>query len=156
MKKTKLFHKLSFGTRWNLRDIMRHKSRTAMSLIGTVGCTIIFILRIWYERYYGRIFLDMYYSGATNYSSRIYLAEDATDEARQDIANKYNGDWSGTVSVELGEKAISLDVYNVTHGRVRFPNEKNASIKSLKMTAHTYVCEQQKGKQLKRLEIPLQ
>lgn len=122
-EKTKLFHKLSFGTRWNLRDIMRHKSRTAMSLIGTVGCTIIVICAFGMSDTMDA-FLDMYYSGATNYSSRIYLAEDATDEARQDIANKYNGDWSGTVSVELGEKAISLDVYNVTHDRVRFPNEK--------------------------------
>lgn len=37
IERTKFFHKLSFGTRWNLRDIMRHKSRTAMSLLGIVA-----------------------------------------------------------------------------------------------------------------------
>lgn len=30
IEKTKMFHRLSFGTRWNLRDVIRHKSRTAM------------------------------------------------------------------------------------------------------------------------------
>ena len=41
IERTKLFHKLSFGTRWNLRDIVRHKSRSAMSLLGIVGCTLL-------------------------------------------------------------------------------------------------------------------
>ena len=43
IERTKFFHKLSFGTRWNMRDIVRHKARTAMSLVGIVGCTILIL-----------------------------------------------------------------------------------------------------------------
>lgn len=45
---------------------------------------------------------------------------------------------SASVSVELGEKAVSLDVYRVTHDRVRFPDE-NGSFVPLRDDG-AYVC----------------
>jgi hypothetical protein len=40
---TALWHRMRFGTKWNLRDILRHKSRSAMSFIGTFGCMLMLI-----------------------------------------------------------------------------------------------------------------
>ena len=120
IERTKLFHKLSFGARWNLRDCMRHKSRTAMSLIGIVGCTLLVVGSLG-MRDTMTAFLDLYYDGATNYASRIYLAEDATDEQRDEIVEKYNGDRSASLSVQLEEKAVSLDIYEIKNDYVRFP-----------------------------------
>lgn len=120
IERTRFFHRLPFGSRWNLRDSMRHKSRTAMSLIGIVGCMILIVGSLG-MRDTMNAFLALYYDGATNYASRIYLAEDATDEQRQALADRYDGDMSGTVSVQLEEKAVSLDIYSVTHELVRFP-----------------------------------
>ncbi|MBR0136236.1 MAG: FtsX-like permease family protein, partial [Clostridia bacterium] len=37
LEKIPVFDKLSFSARWNLRDLMRHKSRFAMTLLGIVG-----------------------------------------------------------------------------------------------------------------------
>lgn len=48
IKKTKLFHKLSFGIRWNMRDSVRHKSRTAMSLIGIAGALLLGVVVLAY------------------------------------------------------------------------------------------------------------
>lgn len=121
VEKTKLFHKLSFGTRWNMRDIMRHKSRTAMSLIGIIGCMLLIVASLGMGDTMDA-FLDLYYDGATNYTSRIYLAEDSTEQQRSDIIKRYEGDWSASVSVQLGEKTVSLDVYSVDHDKVRFPD----------------------------------
>lgn len=120
IERTRLFHRLSFGTRWNARDIMRHKSRSAMSLLGIVGCMVLIVGSLGMKDTMNA-FLDLYYDGATRYASRIYLAEDATEAQRKEIADRYDGDWSGTVAVQLGDQAISLDVYSVTHDRVRFP-----------------------------------
>ena len=120
IERTKLFHKLSFGARWNLRDCMRHKSRTAMSLIGFVGCMLLVVGSLG-MRDTMTAFLDLYYDGATNYASRIYLAEDARNEQRDEIAAKYNGDRSASVSVQLEEKAVSLDIYDIQNDYVRFP-----------------------------------
>lgn len=130
VEKTKWFHRLSFGTRWNLRDTMRHKSRTAMSLIGIIGCTLLIIGSLG-MRDTMTAFLDMYYNDATNYSSRIYVSEDATDEQIQELIKKYDGDWSASVSVQLNEKAISLDVYELTTNKVRFPSAETKDFENI-------------------------
>ena len=137
IEKTKFFHKLSFGTRWNLRDIMRHKSRTAMSLIGILGCTVIMLGSLG-MRDTMNAFLDMYYNQALKYESRIYLSEEATNEDIENLTKKYNGDWSGSVSCQIEDKTYSLDIYNVKHNLVRFPDN---STNMTKLTDNgAYVC----------------
>ncbi|MBD5538364.1 MAG: FtsX-like permease family protein [Lachnospiraceae bacterium] len=122
IEKTKLFHRLSFGIRWNMRDSVRHKSRTAMSLIGIAGCMILIVGSLGMGDTMDA-FLALYYDGATNYASRIYLAEEATKEQRNEVLSAYDGDWSASVSVQLEEKTVSLDIYSVEHDKVRFPDK---------------------------------
>lgn len=43
IEKNKLWNKLSFGTKWNLRDLFRHKSRSFMTLIGLIGCMVLLV-----------------------------------------------------------------------------------------------------------------
>lgn len=138
VEKTKWFHRLSFGTRWNLRDTMRHKSRTAMSLIGIIGCTLLIVGSLG-MRDTMTAFLDMYYNDATNYSSRIYVSEDATDEQIRELIKKYDGDWSASVSVQLDEKAISLDVYELTTNKVRFPSAETKDFENIADDG-AYIC----------------
>lgn len=42
-EKLRFFKRLHFATKWNLRDLMRHKSRFAMTLVGIVGCMILLV-----------------------------------------------------------------------------------------------------------------
>lgn len=123
IERSSAFHKLSFGTRWNLRDVMRHKSRTAMSLIGIWGCMTLIVGSLG-MRDTMTSFLNTYYDEAMNYSSRIYIAEDADRGERLNLIDKYDGDWSASVSVQIeDDKAVSLDVYNVENGLLRFPGK---------------------------------
>lgn len=122
IEKTKLFHRLSFGTRWNMRDSVRHKSRTAMSLIGIAGCIVLIVGSLGMGDTMNA-FLDLYYDGATNYASRIYFAEEATEAQRNEVLSEYDGDWSASVGVQLEEKTVSLDIYGVEHDKVRFPDK---------------------------------
>ena len=124
IERTKWFHRLGFGTRWNMRDVIRHKSRTAMSLVGIVGCTVLIVGSLGMRDTMDE-FLNLYYDGATNYSSRIFLSEEATPEQRRQIIDEYDGDWSSSVSVQIEEKAVSLDIYGVEHDKVRFPGQKS-------------------------------
>lgn len=127
IERTKFFHKLSFGARWNMRDIVRHKARTAMSLVGIVGCTIL-ILASFGMKDTMNAFLDMYYDNGLNYSSRIFLSETATDAEKQEIIDKYKGDFGGSVSVQLDEKTVSLDIYDITHDKIRIMDENTDKI----------------------------
>ncbi|MCQ2515120.1 MAG: FtsX-like permease family protein [Ruminococcus sp.] len=137
IEKTKIFHKLPFGTRWNMRDMTRHKSRSLMSLIGILGCTIL-ILASFGMRDTMNGFLAMYYDNGLNYSSRIFLSEEADDKEISDIAQKYNGDFSGSVSVQLDESTVSLDIYHIENDKIRF-SDKNAE--AIKLTDEgAYIC----------------
>lgn len=124
IEKSHIFDRLSFGARWNLRDAMRHKSRMAMSLIGIVGCTLIITATLGMRDTMDD-FLKTYYDDATNYSSRIYIAEEATPDERDKLADKYDGDWSSSVSVQIEDKAVSLDIYDTSKDRVRFPADRD-------------------------------
>lgn len=124
IERTKWFHKRSFGTRWNLRDIARHKARTSMSLIGVLGCMMIMVCAFGMKDTMDG-FLDLNYNEAVNYSSRIYAADSSTDEQRKALVDGYDGDWSASVSVQLSNQAVSLDIYGISHDMIRFPDENN-------------------------------
>ncbi len=138
IEKTKWFHKRSFGTRWNLRDIVRHKSRTAMSLLGVIGCTMIILAVLGMQDTMDE-FLDSYFDEVTLYDTRIYLAEDITDEKLQELTDIYGSDTSESISVQLKDKAVSLDIYDLPNDLVRFPDEKDGQVELQKDSA--YICE---------------
>ena len=137
LEKTALWNRFSFGTRWNLRDVMRHKSRTLMSLVGIVGCMVI-VVGTMGMRDTMNAFLSIYYDDSMKYSSRIYLSETATEEDTQKIIDTYKGDNSATVSVQIDDKAVALDIYDITRGKVLFPAEKDGYVTPAKDGA--YIC----------------
>ena len=137
LEKTTLWNRFSFGTRWNMRDIMRHKSRTLMSLVGIAGCMVI-VVGTMGMRDTMNAFLSTYYDDSMKYSSRIYLSETATEEDTQKIIDTYKGDSSATVSVQIDDKAVALDIYDITRGKVRFPAEKDGYVTPAKDGA--YIC----------------
>ena len=126
IEKTKAWKKFSFGTRWNLRDVMRHKSRTLMSLIGILGCTVLMAGALGMNDTMNA-FLTDYYDKAMNYSSRIYVSS-ASEETVAEIAEKYAADASASVGVEIGDKGVSLDIYDIKHDKVRFLDKKGALV----------------------------
>lgn len=137
VEKTRLFHRLSFGVRWNLRDMMRHKSRMAMSLLGVAGGMILIVGSLG-MRDTMDAFLQMYYEDATRYATRISLSEQATEEERATILAEYAGDCSASVGVDWEDSALSLDIYQITHDYVRFPGE-NGKMVSLEGKG-AYIC----------------
>ena len=40
------FKKLSFASKWNLRDILRNKIRTFMGIIGVTGCAMLIVFAV--------------------------------------------------------------------------------------------------------------
>ena len=129
IEKTKLWNKFSFGTKWNMRDVMRHKSRTLMSLIGIIGCTIIIVASFGMRNTMDK-YLNTYYTGAMNYSTKIFLTDDLATlplNERELLADTFEGDASASIPVQLkekdgSEKTVSLDIYRITHNKVRFPS----------------------------------
>ena len=73
-------------------------------------------------------FLDISFGTATNYASRIFLTEDATEADADRLLNEYNADRSASVSIQSGDKAVSLDIYDITHDTVRFIDRQSNTV----------------------------
>lgn len=138
LERTAVWEKFRFGTRWNLRDILRHKSRSLMSLLGVSSCMLI-LVAVLGMRDTMDAFLDLYYQKSMNYATRIYVAESAGEEERHALADRYQGDTSGSFSVQLEEKAVALEIYDIQNDKVRFVTDQEEIIALADTGA--YVCE---------------
>jgi putative ABC transport system permease protein len=119
---TALWRRMRFGTKWNLRDIFRHKSRSAMSFIGTFGCMLMLVASFGMNQTMAN-FLDTFYDGTAAYSTKVFMSSDAGNEDAVKLAGDLDGDYSASVSAKVGDKTVSVDVYNITHGMYRFIDE---------------------------------
>lgn len=127
LEKTRLWNKLSFGTKWNLRDILRHKSRSAMTLIGVIGCMVLLVGGLG-MRDTVTGFTDLLYHDITNYKSRINLTETASNEDAMAIAERYEGDTLASSSIQYKGRTVTLEIYDISHDRMRFADEDNRLI----------------------------
>ncbi len=120
LEETKRFKRLGFGTKWNLRDCVRHKARSLMTLFGIVGCMVLLVGGLGMKDTMDA-FLDIFYEKAINYTTRVNLdTENMTAEEAKALADSLNGDWAASGAVQIGDKGYSMEIYSVTHDKVRF------------------------------------
>ena len=114
VEKLPFWDKLPFGVKWNVRDIVRHKSRSAMTLVGGLGMR---------DTMNG--FMDMLNNKTNNYATKVTLSEDAQNSDAKALADELHGDWQSTSGIEYDGDTVTLDVYNAENGKVRFLDEKS-------------------------------
>lgn len=131
------WNKLSFGTKWNIRDIMRHKARSAMTLVGVVGCTLL-LVGSFGMRDSMLFFLDTLDEDVSNYATKINISESAANEDTLALAAKIDGDWQAVSGISYEGKTISLEIYNSDIEKIGFLTEDN---KSMELTDDgVYLC----------------
>lgn len=123
IERTKLWDKFSFSTKWNLRDIFRHKARSFMTLIGVLGCVLLIVASFGMKDT-ADTFIDVFYNKAINYETAINISELATNEQALEICTLYNGDWASKTSVQVEDKTLAVEVYNIQNDYVRFVNNE--------------------------------
>ena len=116
---SKGWRRLKFATKWNLRDLFRHKARSGMTLFGIFGCTILLVASfLMMDSMMG--FVNKFYYGSMNYESQISLKEDIENDTAIEIAEYYEGDYLASSSVSLNEEGVALDIYHIEHDYIRF------------------------------------
>lgn len=133
IEKFKVWDKLSFSSRWNLRDIFHHKARSLMSLIGILGSMILIFASFSMKESVDK-FVDYYDKSISNYETRINLSNQNNltyDEFNKEatiLASKYNGDYMNSTSVKYSDETILFNVYNIKNDTYRFLDKKNNKI----------------------------
>ena len=119
-EETRRFKQLGFGTKWNLRDCVRHKARSLMTLFGIVGCMVLLVGGLGMKDTMDA-FLDVFYEKSINYTTRVNLDEEnITREEGKELAEAMDGDWAASRAIQIGDKGYSLEIYSITHDKVRF------------------------------------
>lgn len=118
------WEKLSFGTRWNIRDILRHKTRSAMTLLGVLGCVLLLVGGLGMKDTMDA-FLQILDEKISNYTTRINLADTADNASVRKLAEEVNGDWQAMAGISYEGRTITLEVHASDRELLRFVNQEN-------------------------------
>ena len=124
IEKFSVWKKLSFGTKWNLRDVLRHKSRSAMTLVGVVGCMLLLVGAFGMKDTM-KEFFDLLDEGVSNYTTKINISERAENSETLELAEKLDGDWLAAAGISYDGETVSMEIYDVENDKIRFLDEEN-------------------------------
>jgi len=127
-EKLPFWEKLPFGTKWNVRDIVRHKTRSVMTLVGVVGCMLLLVGGLGMKDTMAA-FMVLLDDGINNYTTRINLADTSDNAAAKELAEKVEGDWMATAGISYEGKTISMEVHDEDKDKMRFINEENELVR---------------------------
>ena len=121
-----LFKKLSFSSKWNVRDIVRNKMRTFMGIVGVVGCCMLIVCA------FGMLdsmnyFVKLQFSDLYNFKYKLTLKENITSEEIKELEDKYGNKTSKTYGIELkrnGKKESNNIFVTDASNLVRFVDRK--------------------------------
>ena len=122
------FKKLSFSTKWNIRDILRNKMRTFMGLAGVVGCCMLIVCAL------GMLdsmnfFVKLQFEDLYNFKYKLNIKENLNDNEFQVLFDKYGSNTSQTLGIEIKDedgKRESNNIFVTDAGNyVRFVDNKN-------------------------------
>lgn len=124
LEKTKLWQRLSFKTKWNTRDVLRHKSRTFMTLFGILGCMILLVGGLGMKDTVDN-FTDVLYNDICNYNTKINLTDTAEYSEAVALSQAYHGDYLASFGIAYDGTAIALEIYHIENETIRFIDRKN-------------------------------
>ena len=126
-----IFKRMSFSSKWNLRDILRNKARTIMGIVGvTCSCSLVVcaIGMLNSMNYFIKLqFKDLY-----NFDYKLSLNSNITESEYNNLTEEYGSATSETLGIEilLNDKFETNNLF-VTDAKnyVRFVDSKDKFIK---------------------------
>lgn len=123
VEKWKIWNKLPFSVKWNARDLMRHKARSAMTLLGIFGCLILIVGGLGMKDTMD-CFLDLL-DETGNYTTKVNTVETVDNEEILELCRQLDGDWQSSSGISYNGDTVLLDIYHTDQGKVRFLNKEN-------------------------------
>lgn len=123
IEKTKFFSKASFQTKWNVRDMLRHKARTIMSIIGVLFSTVL-IFACMGMRDTVIDFKNTLYNENYNFENKLTLNSQISNTKALDLASKYEADYEANVAIKFNNKTVVLSIINNSRNLLGIVDEK--------------------------------
>ena len=122
------FRKLSFSSKWNVRDILRNKMRTVMGIAGVLGCCMLIVCA------FGvldsmNFFVKLQFEDLYNFDYKLNLKENLSDKELKILYDNYGSYTSESLGIEIRDndgKRESNNIFVTDAGNyVRFVDDKN-------------------------------
>jgi len=91
--------KLPFSVKWNLRDILRSKSRSIMAIVGVTGSTLLIVMAFGMQDSLQH-YLEWEFDKIQAYSYKLNLSENVSEDRLNELFNIYGDATSQTVAIE--------------------------------------------------------
>ena len=127
LEKIGLLKKAGFATKWNIRDLSRHKSRFAMTLVGIIGCMILLVGGLGMRDTMAG-FLDLLDNGVSHYATKVNIVENSEREKVDKLIDDLDGDWESYSGISIDGYTATLDIVHNEKGRFSVIDEKNDPI----------------------------
>lgn len=121
------WEKLNFGTKWNIRDLSRHKSRSAMTLVGIIGCMILMVGGLGMRDTMAG-FLDLINNDISNYTTKVNLCDGVEFDKSIKLADELGGDWESLTGISLDGETVTLSILNNKKNLINVVDEANNRI----------------------------
>lgn len=95
-----IFKKLTFSSKWNIRDILRNKVRTLMGIAGVTGCCMLIVCALGMLDSLNR-FVELQFEDLYHFDYKLTLKDDLTNEELQNLENEYGSATSLTLGIEI-------------------------------------------------------
>ncbi len=109
LERFRFWDRLHFGTKWNIRDLSRHKSRSAMTLFGIVGCMVLMVGGLGMRDTMSG-FLDLLENDISNYTTKVNLTDNADSAKAKALCGELDGDWESLTGISLKGDTVTLDI----------------------------------------------
>lgn len=107
-----IFKKLSFSSKWNLRDMIRNKFRTITGVIGITGCCTLIVCA------FGMLnsmnyFIKLQFQDLYNFDYKLSLKENLKEKEIKELTDQYGESTSQTLSIEMKDKTGNKQSNNI-------------------------------------------
>jgi len=127
LEKLPFLRNTNFATKWNLRDLMRHKSRFAMTLVGIIGCMILLVGGLGMRDTMAG-FLDLLDNGVSHYATKVNLVEGTGTKEANQLINNLDADWESFSGISIDGYTATLDIVHNEKGRFDVIDKDNNKI----------------------------
>ena len=124
LERLRFWDKLHFGTKWNIRDLLRHKSRSAMTLFGIVGCMVLMVGGLGMRDTMAG-FLELLDHDISEYTTKVNLVDDADLKRSKALCEELGGDWESLTGISLDGETVTLDIIHNPHQMLNVIDEEN-------------------------------
>lgn len=122
-----IFKKMSFSTKWNIRDMLRNKTRTFTGIIGIAACAMLIVCSLGMLNSMNH-FIDLQFNRLFNFDYKLSIKSDINNSLLENLTNKYGNATSQSLYIEIKDKEGNRESNNIfvtdSKDYVRFIDDK--------------------------------